>query len=121
MDPELTKESQQNPWEPRVDPWKMIGTPSQNLWKTMERESIWEPRAMPVKKGSPIRALGSQEQATVEKRKMEEKLLEKPLPRIPGEEQENLRPRFAIPPPSSLWAGDTVGTKCLSYPDEGSP
>jgi hypothetical protein len=37
------------------------------------------------------------------------------------EESENLRPRYAGPPPSSFRAGDIIGPRCLSSLDEGSP
>jgi hypothetical protein len=47
--------------------------------------------------------------------------LEISLPRMPGGEEENLRPRYTGPPPSSFRAGDILGPICLSSLDEGSP
>ena len=40
---------------------------------------------------------------------------------MPGGKQENLRPRYEGPPPSSFQAGDILGPRCLSSLYEGSP
>jgi hypothetical protein len=43
---------ERKPSEPRMNLWKMSGTPCQNTWKTMGSESLWESRAEPGKEGT---------------------------------------------------------------------
>jgi hypothetical protein len=77
--------------EERVDPWKMSRTPPAPP-ETLARVS--ESQGLSLRwRDPPTRALGIQGWSKVEKRKVEEMYLEISLPRIPGGEQENLRPR----------------------------
>jgi hypothetical protein len=89
-----------------VDSGKMGGTPNQNPWKTMGRESLWEPRAEPGTEGFPNqssrRPMAS---SKVEKRKVKEMHLEISLPRMSSGEQENLRPRYVGQPPIQFSGG----------------
>jgi hypothetical protein len=118
--PRLTRGSLHSTWKKRTDPWKMSGTPSQNTWKTMGSENLWEPRAETGTGGSPNQSHGEPRTGKV-KIKVEEMHIEPSLPRMPSEEHKNLRKCYAGPLPSGLWLGDTLGSRDLSSLDEENP